>query len=885
MKVVIRFLSLLLCFELFLGPLNVPLLLSSAAHANSCPAGQVWNSDQNRCNVSQTVIENNQAVDSCRSIQNENQRRDCYQRNASTQLEKNRSAEYEKCKNLSDENISSFDNTRFRSERAECERKFGKDRAGMFGDNAFINTENGGATTWGGYLSSGASIAVPLFFMIKAMAEGKGLLKCRPASIVLLYSGGASLLIGELVSLRQHYVNLKEMDEARQAMSVSENTGNADDNRVMATEAQSQAFELLAQNEDSIAQVARTKKITYGIAEGLFSAGAIMAAVEMFQIKAAYAALGNPTTAPAAAATIKRLTCGADPQGKTSTASTSPLTPNSSSASTSSGASTAAAAAAATPALGGQGSDQSPPAAPGPSPSAPVPPPAEDNGPSCESYRNPNKCTSMGCQWNLGGCFSSVDIDDILNLKIKTKAAKNIQHAKSYRELMELMAEIESLEFENYSRTYYYEDNPLMSAFDELSFFHKTSLIVSQSLIPTSYAFIPPSQDFRLLGDDFDVLEILAQSIKSSPTSGTTATKAKSEVKGFWNKAIYTPSGRLGVNGLLLSWMEVMRTHMKKQQEVSAARAEMLRGIKADFDTQGGIDLCTSNDREDPSKPRCYCYTSDNKPNPARGNSKICNTQFASLKYNVKALAAGPKVCIDQNFGVDASCSCRNRKGADGKNTCMKTSANFNMQGINPGTFKMISAAAGPANDIMSGNYAVASMDEASINQNAARLKKVASEVLAKNQPSSKVAKGLEQALLKSSQGLTMGGPGFGEKNLSPISPKQAVAELTKELEKKNDAPTVTTSGTSSNSAQNNTPTEEIPEFGMTEDQVAAQETQIAEVMNKDLDMGQSDINLGSTTNIFEVLSNRYQRSGMRRLFDEKGQTQAEPAAKTDISE
>jgi hypothetical protein len=55
--------------------------------------------------------------------------------------------------------------------------------------------------------------------------------------------------------------------------------------------------------------------------------------------------------------------------------------------------------------------------------------------------------------------------------------------------------------------------------------------------------------------------------------------------------------------------------------------------------------------------------------------------------------------------------------------------------------------------------------------------------------------------------------------------------------------------------------------------------------MNKELDMDQADINKGSDTNLFEVLSNRYQRSGMRRLFDVEGKTEADKPAKTDINQ
>jgi hypothetical protein len=55
--------------------------------------------------------------------------------------------------------------------------------------------------------------------------------------------------------------------------------------------------------------------------------------------------------------------------------------------------------------------------------------------------------------------------------------------------------------------------------------------------------------------------------------------------------------------------------------------------------------------------------------------------------------------------------------------------------------------------------------------------------------------------------------------------------------------------------------------------------------MSQDLDMAQSDISTGSDTNIFDLLCNRYRRSGMRRLFEKEEEVKADAPAKTDIAE
>jgi hypothetical protein len=79
------------------------------------------------------------------------------------------------------------------------------------------------------------------------------------------------------------------------------------------------------------------------------------------------------------------------------------------------------------------------------------------------------------------------------------------------------------------------------------------------------------------------------------------------------------------------------------------------------------------------------------------------------------------------------------------------------------------------------------------------------------------------------------------------------------------------------------TPSEPELEFGMSEKDLANQQGDLTQAMKQNLDYGQNDIN-SSGGNIFEVLSNRYQRSGMRRLFDDEGKTQADKASDTDIN-
>jgi hypothetical protein len=878
MKFVMQLLSLILCLELIIPPIQGNLILpqSSLAEDPTCPAGQTYNSAVNRCLTSSQVLSVNNAVNSCRSITDEAAKRACYDENAQSAL----------------------------SGQNPDERS-----------NKFINA-NGGTTTLGG-ITSAATIAVPLLFLTKALIDRKKRgSPCKPASLMLLYAGGAALGVGEIVTFIQHKNKLSELDEARKAWKTNEDASNADDNKVIATNAQSEAFELLAMNEDSIAQVAKNKTITYGIAAGLFAAGAIMGTIEAVNLKRAYATND--------AATITRLTCGADKKGiedanKNSSTGGSAGGSASGSAGGSAGGSASGSAggsagsngsgnrinantfvgAASTivPAvIGGGGSGSS---ASGTSTSTTTTTGSTQTGspPSCPSgqiwsasqnqciqdaetctFSDEFDCKSNGCTWHSKDeyCSAYQNINEILNKGIKTKAVQNIQHARSYAEMMELMAEINSLEFENYSRNSYYNESPLIDSFDNKSFSSLIPQIVSNFWFAEAQAEGKPVNNFTMK----DIMKAVND---NKGKSDNLKSAAHNQVEGIMNKAVYLPTGRAITNGLLGGWMTIMTFHMNKQRKISEDRAEILRRMKDEFNTGGGIGQCTSSDRNDPGKPACYCFTSDDKVNPARTKSKVCSNKLATLNNPANLANGTPKVCVDENFGIDQACSCRNRKKPDGKNSCAKVGSNLNIPGLNPGTFKMINAAAGPANDLFNGNASAGSFNPASIGANAARIKKIADDSLKKDKGSAKMMKSLENSLLASTNGMTMGGPGFSQGSpLSGMNPQQAAAALDKEI--KNEESDVQTAGPGTVVTPGGNSTEPQPEFGMTEDQLAAQETEVAEVMKENLDMGNNDINNSSSTNLFDVLSNRYQRSGMRRLFDEKGETKADKPAETDIA-
>jgi hypothetical protein len=209
-----------------------------------------------------------------------------------------------------------------------------------------------------------------------------------------------------------------------------------------------------------------------------------------------------------------------------------------------------------------------------------------------------------------------------------------------------------------------------------------------------------------------------------------------------------------------------------------------------------------------------------------------------------------------------------------------------NFSGVNPGSLSMLSSGLAPFSQVTNGQTGAGQFDGASAVSNAAKMLGAAKK-LASKEPGL-VAK-LDQAAKAATDQITAASSGYSAPSLGGggssmpfnMSPSQAAAQLEKELKKADDINTAKGGGTFALPGNGK---EENLEFGMTPGQLASDQTALADMMDKKLDYGQNDINTGSDTNIFEVLSNRYQRSGMRRLFDEEGKVPADKPNKSDIT-
>ena len=202
----------------------------------------------------------------------------------------------------------------------------------------------------------------------------------------------------------------------------------------------------------------------------------------------------------------------------------------------------------------------------------------------------------------------------------------------------------------------------------------------------------------------------------------------------------------------------------------------------------------------------------------------------------------------------------------------------------------LISSSTSPLNQLTSGQIAAGSVNGGAAVSNALKLLDQAKKTQKKipqlaNGKGDKLARDMASSLIASSAGASapqLSSP--SSSNPFSMNPSQAAAALEKELNDNESQISSFKGGGVVPQLGDNKVDDFGLEFGMTPTQLAADQNTLSQ-MNQNLDYGQNDINNSSSTNLFEVLSNRYQRSGMRRLFDDEGKMAADPAAKTDITE
>lgn len=798
MKTLFSLLNLFLCLELIVAPVapNLSLLGQKAmADEGSCQTGFQWDSTLNRCLTSTETANVMNAVASCAAGDVQ-----CYRSNAEAALKTKESS----------------------------------------GEMPATVADKGGMAK----AMNAAAVAAPLGLAAYTLMTKKKGTSCKAYSLYAMIAAGGALFAGDIIANMKHKKRLKdiEKDWSKIVNEGAADETNKDNQKTNATEAQSQAFEMLARSEDSMAAAAKMKSIFNATAMAAFAAVAAWSTYETIDLAKAKSqwiiAKANAATAPAAVAPAyanymnkyQKYTCNnekaKDDVGESALAE-------------------------------------------------------EKIQNDLDAQRSKMIEEEMKSTPPSGGFI-------FWNSNSYRISQHNIKSAPNLAAFHVLLNERENLNFRNSSpsideyeeMTRFFNDFNVNDNKDLLSLMKETIKTIGHNLNPISNSY---AQDANLPGATEESVSFLADMrarLSKIPSS------VKNVLKNI-DKNLKTPVTRAVISGVFAGWAGVMYAHTKKQQKASEERAKLLRKMKEEFNiASGAINMCSAEDRNNTAKPECYCYTSEGGRNANRSNSQICQRMFAGINTTAGnyygTSGASMKGCISNTNTFDATCSCK------ANNSCLKASASGNFSGMNPGTFSMLSSPLQAIDGISNGSIDTANVNGDAAVNNAMRIMD-ATDKLQNAKGAEEVkkakagAKALEDSLIRGASGMSPNLGNSSSSGLASLSPKEAAAMLEKELESPSIGPVGGGSDAFSPIAGSGGDDTQL-DFGLSGTQASDPSSQVAEVMKENFDYGQNDINEGSSTNIFEVLSNRYQRSGMRRLFDEKGKTKADAPAKTDIN-
>jgi len=376
---------------------------------------------------------------------------------------------------------------------------------------------------------------------------------------------------------------------------------------------------------------------------------------------------------------------------------------------------------------------------------------------------------------------------------------------------------------------------------------------------------------------------------KTQTENAANAKGALTEAKGALTSAamgmsitnmLGTSMGILALSGVSMVITGILASGAKREQKKAEENAKIAALARSKFEqTLMASSFCRS--RDDLSSPKCYCFKSDGSRNTERTKSETCQALFADLDKSLFAKAGDygnknkPKAqgCFRVDGVYDQNCQCKEVKNEQGNDGCFKVPVNVNQiaaLGPNTGIPQVIDS----MNTLFGGGLASGQLSSGNIGQLAARVGAARNQILGKIKADPQFASSanilepltlakalatkLSPSAIKASQG-QIGIPSAG----SIKSPELAAAidKLRKDV------------GLSVNLGRggiNRSKAKKKTGFDLYgNDNKAAGSSDAVMAKKYDYSEAQDDIVDRKDVSIWQVISNRYTTSGLRRLFDD----------------
>ena len=341
---------------------------------------------------------------------------------------------------------------------------------------------------------------------------------------------------------------------------------------------------------------------------------------------------------------------------------------------------------------------------------------------------------------------------------------------------------------------------------------------------------------------------------------------------------LMSSAGILILSGIMVVLDVILGVAMRQIQQMSLANADKVAEVRAVFEASV-TDFCPEG-REDLSNPDCYCYNDDNTKNEDRSNSETCNAAWAQQEYEIAQADAEIAEDTDSSLGCmtragefDAQCQCK--KFVDtksGQNACYSVPLGANglgSMGTNVGFPSTLSALNSTAN----GNLPSESATN-SLNNQGARNKKIRDQMIAKINKD-RLKKGLSaipddktMAVSTANKFITpkllaaakKGSLNFAQSIKDKTPRSDAMKKALKHMKKK------VGYGPSGGLALKKSKKKNDMDFDF---DGGAKGNKIDGFMKKKYRIGDDDIVKNDSASIWKVLTNRYNQSGLKRLFSD----------------
>jgi len=338
-------------------------------------------------------------------------------------------------------------------------------------------------------------------------------------------------------------------------------------------------------------------------------------------------------------------------------------------------------------------------------------------------------------------------------------------------------------------------------------------------------------------------------------------------------------------------WSGQLYKAAAEQEEESKANIEKIDKILTTF-KDSFKDFCP-NGRESLSEPKCYCYLDDGKQNSKRSKSQICKDLWAKDSYKLAAIAGeyggvskfvDPVGCVSVQGQFDEKCKCKKFVDAKGNNACMKTT-NINIPIELGGGFATdtgLTRVAAFSNSATNGNPNFGLIDEGTYKKAAIASQKMKEEILRKlgdklpanilalSKMNDKNVNQYARAVMgdKAFNGAASRGAASAVDLAGTRTGDAKTNDLLKDAEKT--AGLDLFNGSGKGLANKKSDGKEAFNFNFAGDpaNAGANQAQNFPETDKKYNFKDNDISKKSDVSIFEIISNRYIQSGLKRLFD-----------------